>query len=53
MNACGQFVGKNVMVLCCLECSHFNFFEKTDIRSLCKVEGSRNICKIPLKLFNR
>lgn len=48
-NACEKLAKKNNKVLCYLGWDHFNFFEKTGIQSLCKVEGPRNVCKLHFK----
>lgn len=51
MNVCGQPVEKNDMVLSYLERDPFNYFEKTGIWSLCKMEDSRTVYKLPLKII--
>lgn len=50
MSACGQ-LGKNDMIFYYLEWDHFSNIEKTGIWSLCKIEGSRNVYKLPLKII--
>ena len=51
MKASGQPVGKTDTLLYYLDGEHFNYFEKTSIWSLCKVEGSRDVCKLPVKII--
>lgn len=51
MNAYGQPVEENVIVLCCLECNHFQFFQKMTFDHNIRQKVLGIFCKISFKII--